>query len=151
MATSFCSTPFCHGKRGGGKPGTAADGDLLRDARRLIERAPALVAGFDDFFTLGGVHDLLVHRHEDPFDVPRIGRALDALGLELLAFRLADDADRDRYRREHPDDPLLRNLGHWAALERTNPSCSSACTASGAARLRPEPCPGRLRSLAVQT
>jgi SAM-dependent methyltransferase len=98
------------------------DSDLLREARRrLIERAPDLLAPWIDFYTLAGVHDLLLHRHEDPFDVPRIVRALDRLGLELLAFDLPTPFHRARYRREHPDDPAFRDVAAWAALEKREP------------------------------
>jgi SAM-dependent methyltransferase len=98
------------------------DSDLLREARRrLIERTPDLLASWLDFYTLAGVHDLLLHRHEDPFDVPRIARALDRLGLELLAFHLPTAAHVARYRREHPDDPAFRDLEAWAGLERSDP------------------------------
>jgi SAM-dependent methyltransferase len=99
------------------------DSDLLREARRrLIAEPPAIVEGSIDFYTLPGVHDLLLHRHEDSFDVPRIGRALAALGLELLAFDLPSPALRARYRWDHPNDPGMRDLDAWAALERDQPS-----------------------------
>lgn len=102
--------------------GRPVDADLLREARRrLIERAPELLATWIDFYTLAGVHDLLLHRHEDPFDVPRIVRALDRLGLELLAFALPTPFHRARYRREHPDDPTFRDVEAWAALEKRDP------------------------------
>lgn len=101
----------------------AVDGDLLREARRrLIAAPPAILEGSIDFYTLPGLYDLLLHRHEDSFDVPRIGRALDALGLELLAFDLPSPALRARYRWDHPDDSGMRDLGSWAALEREQPS-----------------------------
>jgi 2-polyprenyl-3-methyl-5-hydroxy-6-metoxy-1,4-benzoquinol methylase len=103
--------------------GRPVDGDLLREARsRLIARPPALIEGSIDFYTLQGIHDLLLHPHEDSFDVPRIGRALAALGLELLAFDLPTPALRARYRWDHPQDPAMRDLDAWAALERDNPS-----------------------------
>lgn len=99
------------------------DGDLLREARRrLIGGAPAILEGSIDFYTLQGIYDLLLHPHEDSFDVPRIGRALDALGLELLAFDLPSPALRARYRWDHPEDPGMRDLDAWAALERESPS-----------------------------
>ncbi|HYG46640.1 MAG TPA: class I SAM-dependent methyltransferase [Allosphingosinicella sp.] len=102
--------------------GRAADADLLREARRrLIERSPDLLASWPDFYTLAGVHDLLLHRHEDSFDVPRIARAIGRLGLELLAFELPTPAHRARYRQEHPGDPDFRDVGAWAALERSDP------------------------------
>ena len=98
------------------------DADLLREARRrLIEQAPGLLSSWTDFYTLAGVHDLLLHRHEDPFDVPRIVRALDRLGLELLAFHLPTPFHRARYRGEHPDDPGFRDVEAWSALEKRDP------------------------------
>ncbi|HEX8573930.1 MAG TPA: class I SAM-dependent methyltransferase [Allosphingosinicella sp.] len=102
--------------------GRPADAALLREARRrLIERSPDLLASWPDFYTLAGVHDLLLHRHEDPFDVPRIGRALDRLGLELLGFDLPTPWHRARYREENPGDPAFRDLAAWAALEMREP------------------------------
>ena len=98
------------------------DEDLLREVRRrLIEKASKFVAGSFDFYSLDGVHDLLLNRHEDPFDVPRIVRAFDQLGLELLAFELPTAADRKRYCREHPEDPQFRDVNAWAALEKVQP------------------------------
>jgi SAM-dependent methyltransferase len=103
--------------------GRPVDADLLREARRrLISAPPAMLEGSIDFYTLQGIHDLLLHPHEDSFDVPRIGRALDALGLELLAFDLPSPALRARYRWDHPEDPGMRSLEAWAALERDQPS-----------------------------
>lgn len=96
--------------------------ELLRAVRqRLIEKAPRFVAGSPDFYSLGGVHDLLLNRHEDPFDVPRIARAMARLGLDLLKFRLPSAAAEGRYRREHPDDRLFRDVDAWASLEKTEP------------------------------
>jgi SAM-dependent methyltransferase len=98
------------------------DDDLLRAVRRrLIGQAPDLLADSYDFYTLAGIHDLLVHRHEDCFDVPRIARALDKLGLELLRFVLPTRHDRALYLRDHPNDPCFRDIGAWAELERTVP------------------------------
>jgi SAM-dependent methyltransferase len=98
------------------------DENLLRAVRRrLMEKAPGLLANAYDFYTLAGLHDLLLHRHEDPFDVPRIKRAIDSLGLELLGFTLPTPHDRALYLREHPHDPRLRDVETWARLERTAP------------------------------
>lgn len=98
------------------------DDNLLRAVRaRLIAKAPDLLPGAYDFYTLAGVHDLLLHRHEDSFDVGRIGRALGALGLELLAFTLPTGHDRALYLRDHPHDPCFRDLEAWAALEKAAP------------------------------
>jgi SAM-dependent methyltransferase len=98
------------------------DDELLREARRrLIEQAPALLSAWHDFYTLPGIHDLLLHRHEDPFDVPRIRRAIADLRLELLGFVLPDEERRGRYLRDNPDDPLLRDYAAWESLEKSEP------------------------------
>ena len=98
------------------------DDDLLRAVRRrLIEQAPDLLADAYDFYSLAGIHDLLLHRHEDMFDVGRIARALDSLGLELLRFILPTRYDRTLYLRAHPDDPDFRDIEAWAGLERSAP------------------------------
>lgn len=102
------------------------DDDLLREVRRrLIEKGRRFIAGSSDFYSLAGVHDLLMHRHEDPFDVPRIVRALGSLGLELLAFDLPTPFDRAAYRKEHPHDPGFRDVAAWAALEKSQTSLFS--------------------------
>jgi SAM-dependent methyltransferase len=99
------------------------DGDLLREARRrLIAAPPAMLEATIDFYTLQGIYDALLHPHEEAFDVPRIGRALDRAGLELLAFDLPSPALRARYRWDHPHDPAMRDLRSWAELERAQPS-----------------------------
>jgi hypothetical protein len=102
--------------------GRPVDADLLRDIRRrVIERAPTVPMS-KDFYALAGVHDLLLHRHEDPFDVARIRRAIDALGLELLAFGFPNRTTKLRYEREFPDDPLCRNYANWQAFELREPT-----------------------------
>lgn len=94
--------------------------DLLRDVRRrLMESKRASTAR--DFFTIGGVHDLLLHRHEDPFDVGRIRRNVERLGLEMVRFELPSANDRANYRRENPQDPLFRDYSLWSAFELRQP------------------------------
>ena len=98
------------------------DDSLLREVRRrLIQEVPELLAAWHDFYTLPGIHDLLLHRHEDAFDVPRIRRAIDDLGLDLLGFVLPDEERRVRYRRDRPDDRLFRDFDAWSALEKKEP------------------------------
>jgi hypothetical protein len=70
-----------------------------------------------DFATLEGAFDLLLHRHEDPFDIPRIGRAIEALGLRLTSFDLPEPQVAARYDAAFPDDPEHRDLAHWAQFE----------------------------------
>ena len=101
--------------------GTAVTDDLLRAVRRrLIDTSQYPKSR--DFFTLPGVHDLLLHRHEDLFDVPRIERTLAALGLELMGFCLSNPRNEVLYARENPHDPLRRDFAAWAALEERKPA-----------------------------
>jgi SAM-dependent methyltransferase len=94
--------------------------DLLRAVRRRLIEAN-LFPRSRDFFTLPGVHDLLLHRHEDPFDVPRIERALVRLDLDLLGFGLLDHRNEVLYARENPHDPRRRDFKAWGALEARKP------------------------------
>jgi 2-polyprenyl-3-methyl-5-hydroxy-6-metoxy-1,4-benzoquinol methylase len=99
------------------------DDDVLREARRRVLAMPQIaIPTGDDFFTLAGVHDLLLHRHEDPFDVPRIRRALERFGLGLVRFNIPVAATAEKYRAARPDDPLRRDFDGWLALERANPT-----------------------------
>ncbi len=69
------------------------DDDLLRAVRRRVLTMPKVaVPTGRDFYSLAGTHDLLLHRHEDPFTVPRIRQALDGLGLKLVRFQLPGPA-----------------------------------------------------------
>src|ERR1700730_13394896 len=68
-----------------------ATDEVLRRVPKLVrehtEYGPAnLLMNTQDFSTLVGTYDLLLPPHEDPFDVPRIARALDRLGLHLISF-----------------------------------------------------------------
>ena len=94
--------------------------DVLRAARARLMRDMPQVAGSFDFYTLTGVHDLLFHEQEDPFDISRIVRGMDALGLDFLGFRLSGRA-RATYRLEHPDDPFRRDIEAWRQLDRQQP------------------------------
>lgn len=94
--------------------------DLLRTVRQWLGNDPS-VNRSPDFFSLGGVHDLLLHAHEDSFDVPRIRAAIDRLGLELLRFELPTADRRQRYQAEHPADPNFRDAAAWERIERDDP------------------------------
>jgi SAM-dependent methyltransferase len=100
---------------------TPVDDDVLREVRRRLIGARQ-VPKSRDFFTLPGVYDLLLHRHEDSFDIPRIENALKSLGLELLAFQLPNPRHDVQYRAINPGDPLKRDFKAWEALESRNPA-----------------------------
>jgi SAM-dependent methyltransferase len=98
--------------------------DLLRRVRqRLLERPDHAAAKplmeTTDFSTLVGTYDLLLHSHEDPFDLPRIGRALDRFGLRLIAFLLPSADAVARYDAQFPHDPRHRDLAAWARFEKS--------------------------------
>jgi SAM-dependent methyltransferase len=93
---------------------------VLRAARARLMRDMPTITGSFDFYTLTGVHDLLFHEQEDPFDITRIMRGMERLGLNFLGFRLTA-APRARYRLEHPDDPYRRDVEAWRALDRERP------------------------------
>ena len=100
----------------------AVDDDKLREARRRLMALPHKARPKSaDFHTLAGVHDLILHRHEDPFDIPRIRRALDRLGLTLIRFDFQDVNSERTYRQINPSDNLRRDFDGWMAMERGNP------------------------------
>ena len=72
-----------------------------------------------DFSTLVGTYDLLLHPHEDPFDVPRISRGLERLGLRLISFLLPTIDAALRYDARYPHDPRHRDIAAWARFERS--------------------------------
>jgi SAM-dependent methyltransferase len=97
--------------------------DLLRRVRqRIMEEAASWptqdALDTDDFSTLAGTHDMLLHRHVDPFDIARISRALHQLGLRLLSFILPTPDAYMRYDTMFPQDPMHRDLNCWAQFEK---------------------------------
>lgn len=99
--------------------------DILREVRRRVmaagnEHASSPMMRFVDFSTLAGTYDLLMHRHVDPFDVPRIERAMQRLGLSLLRFNVPD-AFRERYLEQYPHDGQYRDFAAWHRFEVSNP------------------------------
>jgi 2-polyprenyl-3-methyl-5-hydroxy-6-metoxy-1,4-benzoquinol methylase len=100
--------------------------DLLREVRRrFLERQEhplsEHILNSPEFVTLAGTHDMLLHRHEDPFDIPRIERALDRFGLRLLLFELPNPRVTARYDALFPADPMHRDINSWHAFEKRQP------------------------------
>ena len=100
--------------------------DLIRRVRQhFLERAGDPVARqvvrCSPFATLSGTHDLLLHRREDCFDVPRISRALARLRLRLLTFVIGTPEMRARYDAMFPNDRSRRSIENWHMFERQNP------------------------------
>jgi SAM-dependent methyltransferase len=96
--------------------------DLLRRVRQRVLQNPkhpaaAYVACSRDFATLAGTHDLLLHRHEDPFDFPRIERSLDHAGMRMLSFDMPSPAVAAGYDALFPSDPKHRDTKSLASFE----------------------------------
>jgi 2-polyprenyl-3-methyl-5-hydroxy-6-metoxy-1,4-benzoquinol methylase len=94
--------------------------DLLRQVRgRLLQSEHPLAQRLRcarNFFTLAGVHDMLLHRHEDPFDLPRLKRALQTAGMRVLAFQLPPDVAA-RYEAWFPSDSKHRDIDALTRFE----------------------------------
>jgi 2-polyprenyl-3-methyl-5-hydroxy-6-metoxy-1,4-benzoquinol methylase len=102
------------------------DDELLREVRRRFLDRPkqpllAEITRGRDFATLAGTHDLLLHRHEDPFDVTRVERALGCTGLRLLSFELSSPWLAAQYDAMFPGDPKHRDFNSWRSFEMRHP------------------------------
>lgn len=100
--------------------------DLLRDVRSVIlqnadHSAANHIIKIRDFATLAGACDLLLHRHEDPFDVTRIERALNGAGLRIVSFDMLPPVAA-RYDAMFPEDPKHQNSNSWARFVRVDPT-----------------------------
>ena len=103
------------------------DLDDMRALRKKIQALPEDhpakgVTRELDFYSLSGCRDLLFHRHEQRFDIPRLQAALTELGLEFLGFEFTESRVMEAYRARHGDDPGGRNLANWAEIEAENPT-----------------------------
>lgn len=95
--------------------------DGIRSLRAHILALPpgeplARLAESDDFWSLAGCRDLLFHVLEHQYDLPAIGRMLDAAGLRLVGIDAPDQA-RALLGRASPLD-----LGRWDAIEADHPA-----------------------------
>jgi hypothetical protein len=98
----------------------------IRACRRFVRGYPgdrfrSLVDEAVDFYSTSMVRDLLFHVMEHRFTLPRIADLLAENGLRLLGFTFSDPAPKDLYRKTHPADPDMLDLGNWAALESIQP------------------------------
>lgn len=102
------------------------DDDLVRRIRlRLLTHdekgVPSGVLDSPDFSTIAATRDLLLHPREDPFNVTRIARALDQIGLRLLSFLLPTPVHHAAYNALFPEDPLHRDFRTWIRFEFLHP------------------------------
>jgi SAM-dependent methyltransferase len=105
---------------------TPVSDDLLREARRRFLDSPDQplmnsITWGPEFGTLIGVYDLLLHRHEDPFDIPRIEQALQRARLKILSIVLPSPLHQAQYDAMFPQDPGRRDFRAWAIFEARHP------------------------------
>lgn len=103
-------------------PGPITD-DTLRQIRQVLRDQPnSWLKRSKDFNTLAGTYDLILHRHVDEFDIPRISRLLDRVGLCLLAFVIPTPDGSRRYDVMFPHDPMHRDFKAMAKFEVLEPA-----------------------------
>ena len=101
--------------------------DLLRRVRQRFLQQPEhpvarYIFGSRLFATLAGTYDLLLHRHEDPFDMERIEHALDHAEMRVLSFDFPLPFVAARYDAMFPEDSKRRDIRSLASFERGDPS-----------------------------
>jgi SAM-dependent methyltransferase len=108
--------------RQSGFPGTP---DGIRRCRRAIldlpEQHPArAVLASDDFYSLSGCRDLIMHVQERSFTLPQIANCLRKLGLQLIALHCPPEVHA-AFRAAFPDPAALTNLELWDRFEKQHP------------------------------
>jgi SAM-dependent methyltransferase len=105
-----------------GRYGQSAD-DIRRFRQDLVQtgsETAARIAEHRDFFSLSECRDLLFHRQEHSFTLPRIGAFLAECGLEFLGFDV-EGSILQQFRRRFPDPEALTDFARWHAFETENP------------------------------
>lgn len=102
-----------------------SDAASIKAFRKNISKlvsAPAVkgIQSFLDFYALPECRDLLFHVQEHQFDIPRIKKDLDDMGLKFLMFHLPADVI-DRFKKANKDDANATDLSAWARWEEKNP------------------------------
>ena len=87
----------------------------LRDGHPARE-----ILSSNDFFTLDGCRDLIMHVQEHRFTLPQIADCLDQLDLQFLAFECARTT-QVRFRKMFPENDATTNLEAWHRFEETYP------------------------------
>jgi hypothetical protein len=99
----------------------------IRSFRRQIMTDPALAElrrlaeTTADFFSMGGIRDLIFHVQEHRFDLPTISRCLSELGLEFGGFLLHDRDVVREFHALHPSSAEWLDLDCWAKFEANHP------------------------------
>jgi tetratricopeptide (TPR) repeat protein len=106
-------------------PGTAS---AIREFRQAIMTEPGLselrglASMTADFFSMGGIRDLIFHVQEHRFDLRRIKTCLDELGLKFGGFLLADRQAVRNFHKQNPARAQWLDLDCWAEFEAQHPN-----------------------------
>ena len=107
--------------------GIASTAAAIREFRQTIMSDPALEElrrlsrTTADFFSMGGIRDLIFHVQEHRFDLPSIKQALQSLNLEFGGFLLADRDKVRKFQRRYPSKAQWLELDCWAEFESEQP------------------------------
>lgn len=92
------------------------------DAPKLFKKADyQTLLGTSDYYKLSECRDLLFHVHEQRFDIPRLKRALDLMGLTFYRFINLGDQTKALYQKTFPDDHEMNDLENWDRFEKKHP------------------------------
>jgi tetratricopeptide (TPR) repeat protein/SAM-dependent methyltransferase len=97
----------------------------IRSCRRSImglrEGHPAReILSSNDFYSLDGCRDLIMHVQEHRFTLPQIADCLEQLDLQFLAFECARTT-HTRFREMFPEDAAIKSLVAWHGFEEAHP------------------------------
>ena len=100
--------------------------NALHHARRIVKSDPAFrsLLEFQEFYSLNGCLDLILHPREVSYDPVQIKSILEEHGLIFRGFELTDDQKSTFRMRNRRTEDLL-NLTMWDEHERENPNLFS--------------------------
>jgi hypothetical protein len=76
--------------------------------------------GFEDFYTLDGCRDLVLHAREHQFTLPRIADCLEQLDLRFLGFECSESTRRG-FQQMFPGSEVATDLAAWDRFEQAYP------------------------------
>jgi tetratricopeptide (TPR) repeat protein/SAM-dependent methyltransferase len=106
--------------------GVPPTSDGIRRCRDTIMRLPEgdparEVMDYDDFFTLDGCRDLIMHVQEHQFSLSQVETCLANLRLQFLGLE-TPRTTLDRFREMYPNENSELNLASWQQFEDAYPS-----------------------------
>ncbi len=106
--------------------GRMDDVDSIRAYRHQIMQFPLdkkieHVFNTRDFFSMSECRDLLFHRQEHQFTIPKLKETITSLGLEFIGFENTQLLVTKAYRERFPEDRAMNSLDNWHQFEIDNP------------------------------